>query len=85
MEGAVVLLAVTLQDEDDFQWLALGVLATVLVVLVLIVGFLVYDRVAERREADRMERQLRKVTDPSEIASRPEIGTGPTKSRFGRG
>jgi cell division protein FtsW (lipid II flippase) len=79
----MMLLAWTLQDEDDFQWLALGILTTVLVVVLGVLVFVLYDRSCEKRHVERMERHLNKITDPSEALnnSHPGIGTGPLSLR----
>lgn len=78
-----MVLAWTLQDEDDFQWLVLGILSTVLVVVLGILIFVLYDRSSEKRHVERMEQHLHKVTDPSKLLnnSHPEIGAGPLSLR----
>lgn len=68
----MLFLAWTLQDEDDFQWLVLGIMGTVLVSVVIILFFVLHDRAEEKRTVERMEERLHKANN-----SHPEIGTGP--------
>jgi hypothetical protein len=51
---------ITLVDENDFQWLALGVLGTLLIVLVIVV--VVLGRWLRRM--DRAARRMEQLPDP---------------------
>jgi signal transduction histidine kinase len=53
-----MLLAITMQDEDDFQWLVLGVMATVLIIVSIALVCVLKVQLRESRKADRMEKPV---------------------------
>jgi Flp pilus assembly protein TadB len=72
---------ITLVDENDFQWLALGVLGTLLIVLVILV--VVLGR--RLRRMDRAARRMEQLPEP-EVRMRVKRAHGraaPEWNRYG--